>query len=149
MDDDHLTNEAARPLNSREIAKIMSATLGGFVAWCDPQQVMDALEHLASRKDEYKKYFFDLSIMANAAEKGEGLRAIGLSQEKVLQFILITLASCVRDTGPKGMCDLIFNLADHETEVFEFFCNVAQVENSSEIQPLVERCSSQILTKPN
>ena len=147
MNDDHLNDEAARPLHSREIAKILSATLGGFVAWCDPQQVMDALEHLASRKDEYRKYFFDLSMMANAVEKGDGLKSIGLSNLKVLEFILITLSACVRDLGPKGMCDLVFNLADHQQELFDLFCEVAQIENSSQIQALIEDYAGRILKK--
>ena len=116
MNDEHLTSDAVRPLNSREIAKIISGTLGGFLGWCDSQQVMDALEHLASRKDEYKEFFFDLSVMAQSVaayqassskELGQQETAIGMSQDKVLQFILITLSACVRDLGPKGLCDLI------------------------------------------
>lgn len=138
--------DTARALNSREIAKIISATLGGFVSWCDPREVMEALDHLADKKEKYKTYFYDLSMMANAAEKGDRLRAIGLSHTKVLQFLLITMASCVRDIGPKGMCDLVFKLADHEKELFELFCEVAQLENTSQIQPLIEIYSSKILT---
>lgn len=52
-----LDKEPARPLTSREIAKIISGILTGFVEWCDTDAVCDVLDYLAEHKEAYKSQF--------------------------------------------------------------------------------------------
>lgn len=52
-----LNKEQARVLTSREIAKIISGVLTGFIDWCGSDPVCDFLDHLAEHKEEYKDHF--------------------------------------------------------------------------------------------
>lgn len=50
-----LSTEPARPLTSREIAKIISGTLGGLAAWCSPDELLAAIDHLHEHRAYYLK----------------------------------------------------------------------------------------------
>ena len=54
----------ARPLTSREIAKLIAALLGSLCgAWCDPKEVMAALDHFAEHRDSYEAQFRQMAAL--------------------------------------------------------------------------------------
>lgn len=48
-----LSPQPARPLTSREIARILSGLLGGLAAWCSPTEIVAALDHLHENRAYY------------------------------------------------------------------------------------------------
>lgn len=61
-----LDKNEARPLTSREIAKIVSAILGGFVSWCGSEVVISALGHFVDYYDDYVSEFRFAEYIAEA-----------------------------------------------------------------------------------
>lgn len=56
----------ARPLTSREISKAVSAMLCGMAEWCDPKEILDAINHFHEHRETYKQLFEGLhSVTAN------------------------------------------------------------------------------------
>lgn len=52
-----LDPEQAQPLNSRQIAKLISTIWGSFVATSDIEEVISAFNHFAEHSEKYEKYF--------------------------------------------------------------------------------------------
>lgn len=50
----NLNPEPARPLKSREIAKILGSVLGGLAEWCDIEELEAAIDHFSENKESYK-----------------------------------------------------------------------------------------------
>lgn len=48
-----IDRKPARPLTSREIAKIVSGLLGGLAGWCDPDDIAAAIEHFHENRELY------------------------------------------------------------------------------------------------
>lgn len=48
-----LNKQPARPLTSREIAKIVSGIMTGFIEWCDSEEVIKALDHFIEHRNKY------------------------------------------------------------------------------------------------
>lgn len=50
-----LDAQPARPLSSREIAKLLSTILGGLASngWCKPDDIIDAIDHIAEYREQY------------------------------------------------------------------------------------------------
>lgn len=48
-----LNRKPARPLTSREIAKVVAAVLGGFVDWCGADPVIEAMNHFIEYHESY------------------------------------------------------------------------------------------------
>lgn len=48
-----LTRQPARPLTSREIARIISGLVGGLAQWCSPTEITAALDHLHQHRATY------------------------------------------------------------------------------------------------
>jgi hypothetical protein len=53
----NLDPNPARPLTSREIAKVVGAVLGGFVSWCGSAPVIEALAHIVEHQQGYIEEF--------------------------------------------------------------------------------------------
>ncbi len=49
--------DPARPLTSREIAKMVSSLLGGLAEYCEVDEIMDALDHFTENRKVYKETF--------------------------------------------------------------------------------------------
>lgn len=49
-----LDKNPARTLTSREIAKVVGSILGGMADWCDPKEIMDAVNHFHEHREKYK-----------------------------------------------------------------------------------------------
>jgi len=62
-----LNTEAARPLTSREIAKILSSVLGGLAEWCEPLEIMRALRHFDEHEETYIRAFIKIHEKARNA----------------------------------------------------------------------------------
>lgn len=43
----------ARPLTSREVAKIVSGLMAGMIEWCGSKTMIDALDHFIKYRDKY------------------------------------------------------------------------------------------------
>lgn len=69
MTEKNLTEESARPLNSREIAKIISAVLGGFVSWCDPEEIMAAIDHIHANREGYRTHIKTMAYLGLKSPK--------------------------------------------------------------------------------
>lgn len=71
-----ITKEPARVLTSRELAKIISGILTGFIDWCGSDPVCDFLDHVAEHKEEYKTNFRNIEKILRPTppgdEKGNG-----------------------------------------------------------------------------
>jgi hypothetical protein len=52
-----LDSRPARPLTSREIAKVLATVCGGLAGWCDPDDIVDALEHFHQNAEQYREMF--------------------------------------------------------------------------------------------
>lgn len=50
-----LSPDPARPLTSREIAKIISGVVGSLAEWCDPAEIEKAFEHFHENADLYRE----------------------------------------------------------------------------------------------
>lgn len=50
-----LDSEPARPLSSREIAKIVSGILGTLAEFCEPSDICDAMAHFHDHAQTYEK----------------------------------------------------------------------------------------------
>lgn len=50
-----LNSDTARPLTSREIAKILAGTLDSLATWCRPTDLVDAIEHLWEHLPKYEQ----------------------------------------------------------------------------------------------
>lgn len=46
--------DSARPLTSREIAKIVSSLLGGLAEFCEPSEICDAMAHFHDHAQAYE-----------------------------------------------------------------------------------------------
>jgi hypothetical protein len=53
----------ARALTSREIAKIVSAVFFSFTAWCDIDDISDAMDHFAEHVEQYKTMLKHMEII--------------------------------------------------------------------------------------
>lgn len=51
----NLDPREARPLTSREIAKVISAVLFGFATWCDVKDIESAIDHFSQHSETYKE----------------------------------------------------------------------------------------------
>lgn len=58
----------ARCLTSREISKIISSLLFGFSTFCDPKEIIDAIEHFHVHLDDYRSEFEAINFVANNSE---------------------------------------------------------------------------------
>ncbi len=58
-----LNSAPARPLTSREIAKITSAILSAFVDFCGAQAVTDALDHFIEHREKYIEAWHALEVI--------------------------------------------------------------------------------------
>lgn len=50
-----LDTRPAKPLTSREIAKVIASVCGGLAQWCDPADIEAAFGHFHQHADTYKK----------------------------------------------------------------------------------------------
>jgi len=50
-----LNTEPARPLTSREIAKVLAGVLGTLAGWCDPADIETAMNHFYTHAEAYRK----------------------------------------------------------------------------------------------
>jgi hypothetical protein len=53
----------ARPLTSREIAKIVSAVFFAFTSWCDIKDIFDAMDHFSEHVETYKLMMKHMEII--------------------------------------------------------------------------------------
>jgi hypothetical protein len=53
----------ARPLTSREIAKIVSAVFFAFTSWCDTKDIADAMDHFSRHVEVYKGMLKHMEII--------------------------------------------------------------------------------------
>lgn len=53
----------ARPLTSREIAKVVSAVFFGFTSWCDTKAISEAMDHFAENIEQYKGMLKHMEII--------------------------------------------------------------------------------------
>jgi hypothetical protein len=58
-----LDTREARPLTSREIAKIVSSVFFGFTSWCDTKDISDAMDHFAKHIKQYKSMLKHMEII--------------------------------------------------------------------------------------
>jgi len=65
MDDKRTTLDPreARPLTSREIAKIISAVFFAFTSWCDIKDITDAMDHFSRHVEVYKNMLKHMEII--------------------------------------------------------------------------------------
>lgn len=59
----NLDPREARPLTSREIAKIVSAVFFGFTSWCDIKDISAAMEHFSENIETYKRMLKHMEII--------------------------------------------------------------------------------------
>lgn len=55
-----LDTRPARPLTSREIAKLISAQLGALAEWCEPKEIEAAMGHFHEHAETYAKAWRDV-----------------------------------------------------------------------------------------
>lgn len=63
-----LHHDPARPLTSREISKVISSMLFGLAEWCDPKEIIDAINHFHEHIDTYKNLFEGLNSIISENE---------------------------------------------------------------------------------
>jgi hypothetical protein len=141
-----LTRLEARPLSSREMSKVISSLLGGFASWCDPEEVLNVLSHLEKNSADYRAMIKSMGLISMAAQKERPPdEASGLSELKVLQFILISLCSMVRDIGPQGITDLVTLMAANESDLFKLLVMAQKLGHDEQVQTLIETYSNSLL----
>jgi len=58
-----LDQNEARPLTSREIAKVVSVVFFGFTSWCEIEDIAAAMDHFAEHVETYKLMLKHMEII--------------------------------------------------------------------------------------
>jgi len=65
-----LDTRPARPLTSREIAKLLSGFLCGLAPWCKPSEIESAIRHFGENLPTYRQVW---NLMHEGGDDGAGI----------------------------------------------------------------------------